>query len=180
MRRDDYRVEDIRLPELTNRTRVDLRGISKGITRQGTISVRGWVEVANKDAELHTQVRNVDLAHFEPYPLTKIKSGIDSGSFNLDLRSRVKKNVVTASGTLTVIALKFKKSDNPAANHDITAPASGLGAVPALKFARWMRCPESSSSRKVSRIARRSRFRNPHMGLKWFSFAVWSRLARPS
>ena len=55
----------------------------------------------------------MDLAHFEPYLITKIKSGIDSGSFNLDLRSRVKKNVVTASGTLTVIALKLKKSDNP-------------------------------------------------------------------
>jgi Domain of Unknown Function (DUF748) len=113
-------VEDIRLPALTNRTRIDLRGISKGITRQGEISVRGWVEVANKDAELHTQVRNVDLAHFEPYVITKIKSGIDSGSFNLDLKSRVKNNFVTASGTLTVTALKLKKSDNP------------LGAIAAL------------------------------------------------
>jgi hypothetical protein len=113
-------VEDIRLPELTNRTRVDLSGISKGITRQGTISVRGWVEVANKDAELRTQVRNIDLALFEPYFITKLKSGVDSGSFNLDLRSRVKKNFVTASGTLTVSALKLKPSDNP------------LGAIAAL------------------------------------------------
>ena len=106
-------VEDIRLPELTNRTRIDLAGISKGVSRHGTVSVRGWVEVANKDAELHTQVRNIDLALFEPYVITKIKSGIDSGSFTLDLRSRVKKNVVIASGTLTVIALKLKPSENP-------------------------------------------------------------------
>lgn len=106
-------IDDIRLPELTNRTRVDLEGISRGINRHGTIAVRGWVEVANKDAELHTQVRNVDLALFEPYVITKIKSGIDSGSFNLDLRSRVKKNFVTASGTLTVVAIKLKPSENP-------------------------------------------------------------------
>jgi hypothetical protein len=106
-------VEDIRLPELTNRTRIDLQGISQGVNRDGTISVRGWVEVANQDAELHTQVRNVDLALFEPYLITKIKSGIDSGSFNLDLKSRVKKNFVTASGTLTVVALKIKPSENP-------------------------------------------------------------------
>jgi hypothetical protein len=59
-------VEDIRLPELANRTRIDLQGISKGANRNGTVAVRGWVEVANKDAELQTQVRNVDLAHFEP------------------------------------------------------------------------------------------------------------------
>jgi hypothetical protein len=106
-------VQDIRLPELTNRTRVDLEGISKGVNRHGKISVRGWVEVANKAAELNTQVRNVDLAHFEPYLITKIKSGIDSGSFNLDLKSSVKKNFVTASGTLTVVALELKPSTNP-------------------------------------------------------------------
>jgi hypothetical protein len=48
-----------------------------------------------------------------PSDITKLKSGIDSGSFNLDLRSRVKKNFVTASGTLTVIALKLKPGENP-------------------------------------------------------------------
>jgi hypothetical protein len=106
-------VEDIRLPELKNRSRVDLRGISKGVNRSGTVTVGGWVEVGNKDAELSTRVRNVDLAHFESYLITKIKSGIDSGSFNLDVRSRVRKNFVTASGTLTVIALKLKTSENP-------------------------------------------------------------------
>ncbi|RPI07996.1 MAG: DUF748 domain-containing protein, partial [Actinobacteria bacterium] len=106
-------VEDIRLPELTNRTRIDLEGISKGPGRAGMVSVRGWVEVANKDAELRTQVRDIDLALFEPYFITKLKSGVDSGSFNLDLRSRVEKNFVTASGTLTVIALKLKPSENP-------------------------------------------------------------------
>ena len=114
------KIEDIRLPELTNRTRIDLEGISKGVTRHGIVSVRGWVEVASKDAELRTQVRNIDLALFEPYLITKIKSGIDRGSFNLDLRSKVKKNVVTASGALTVIALKLKPSENP------------LGAIAAL------------------------------------------------
>jgi len=113
-------VEDIRLPELTNRTRIALDGISRGPNRHGTIAIRGWVDVANKDAELHTQVRNVDLGLFEPYLITKIKSGIDSGSFGLDLRSRVKKNFVTASGTLTVVALKLRPSENP------------LGAIAAL------------------------------------------------
>jgi hypothetical protein len=106
-------IEDIRLPELTNRTRIALQGVTKGANRHGTISVRGWVEIAHKDAELHTQVRGVELALFEPYVITKVKSGIDSGHFGLDLKSRVKKNFVTASGTLTVTALKLKRSENP-------------------------------------------------------------------
>jgi hypothetical protein len=106
-------VEDIRLPELTNRTRIDLQGMSKGVNRNGAISVRGWVAVAHKQAELDTRVRNVDLAHFEPYVITKLKSGIDSGSFNLDLKSRVRDNYVIATGTLTVTALELKPSENP-------------------------------------------------------------------
>jgi hypothetical protein len=114
------RIEDIRLPELSNRTRIDLSGISKGANRNGTVSVRGWVEVANKDAALQTSLRNVDLAHFEPYVITKLKSGIDSGSFGLELQSRVRNNAVTASGTLTVSALKLKPRENP------------LGAIAAL------------------------------------------------
>ena len=106
-------VEDLRLPALANRTRVDLAGVSKGPNRRGTISVRGWIEVASKNAELQSRARNVDLALFEPYVITKRKSGIDSGSFNLDLQSSVRKNAVTATGTLTVIALKLKPSENP-------------------------------------------------------------------
>ena len=140
-------VEDIRLPELTNRTRIDLAGISKGVNRHGTVSVRGWVEVANKDAELHTQVRNIDLALFEPYVITKIKSGIDSGSFTLDLRSRVKKNVVIASGTLTVIALKLKPSENP------------LGAIAAVPRRRCDRRAGERAARDHGPVQARRRSR---------------------
>ncbi len=114
-------VEDIRLPELADRTLIDLEGTIKGVNRQGTLSVRGWVEVAKKDAELHTRVRNVDLALFEPYVITRLKSGIDRGSFNLDLYSRVRKNFVSATGTLTVVALKLRRSENP---------LEAIGAVP--------------------------------------------------
>jgi uncharacterized protein DUF748 len=113
-------VEDIRLPELTNPTRIDLQGVSRGVNRNGTVAIRGSVQVANKDADLRTQVRNVDLALFEPYVITKLKSGIDRGSFNLDLTSRVRKNTVDAAGTLTVIAISLKPSTNP------------LGAIAAL------------------------------------------------
>jgi hypothetical protein len=106
-------VKDIQVPELRTRTRVDLDAAVKGVQRNGTVKIDGWVEVARKDAELTTTVRNVDLALFEPYLISKTKSGIDSGTFSLDLKSRVQSNNVNATGTLTVNALKLKASDSP-------------------------------------------------------------------
>jgi hypothetical protein len=106
-------VRDILVPELTTRTQVELDGVVKGVTQNGTISIRGWVEIAKKNGELATQVRNVDLALFEPYLFTKLKSGIETGTFNLDLKSKVQANVVNASGTLTVRSLKLKPAESP-------------------------------------------------------------------
>ena len=102
---------DIRVPELNTRTKVDLEGVIKGPGGSGTVGIKGWVEVASKAAELSTQARNVDLTLFEPYLISKVKSGVSSGTFDLDLRSAVRKNVLDANGTLTVNALKLKPSE---------------------------------------------------------------------
>ena len=106
-------IEDLSLPDLATRTRINLDGIIKGVNHQGTVAVRGWMEIASKDAELETKVRNVDLALFEPYLVSKTKSGVESGTFALDMKSTVRKNVVHAPGTLTVTKLKLKAADNP-------------------------------------------------------------------
>ena len=122
-------IRDIKVPELDSRTRVDLDGAIKGVNRNGTVSIRGWVEVAPKKAELQTQVRNVDLALFEPYLLTKLKSGIDSGTFNMDLKSTVQNNTVRAPGTLTVSRLKLKASENPIEAISGLPRGAALGAM---------------------------------------------------
>ena len=106
-------VSDIRVPELTSRSQVDLTGTIKGPNRSGTVNIEGWVEVAQRNAQLSTRLRNVDLTLFEPYLLTKAKSGIDAGKIDLDIKSTVHKNVVDANGTLTVSALKLTPSDTP-------------------------------------------------------------------
>ena len=115
VRLDDVKgtVRDIRVPELDTRSRVDLHGVVKGPNRSGTVAIQGWVEAAAKNAELAAQVKNVELTLFEPYLMSKAKSGIDSGTFDLELKSTVRRNVVDASGTLTVNALKLKPSETP-------------------------------------------------------------------
>ena len=106
-------IKDIRVPELDVRTRIALAGTIKGPSHSGTIAMDGWTHIAAKAAEMSTRVKDVDLALFEPYLVTKLKSGVDAGTFNLDLKSKVQKNVVDASGTLTVVAVKLRAADNP-------------------------------------------------------------------
>ena len=106
-------VKDIRVPELTSRTRADLKGVLKGPNRNGSIAIEGWVEVAQKNAVLATRVDNADLTLFEPYLISKAKSGIDAGTLDLELKSTVRRNVVDADGTLTVSALKLTPGETP-------------------------------------------------------------------
>jgi hypothetical protein len=106
-------VEDIEIPGLGARGEIHLTGALPGATHRGTISVRGWVDMANKSAELTTQVRGADLALFEAYIVQKAKMGIDSGTFDLNLKASVRNNVLSAPGTLTIHSLKLQQSEGP-------------------------------------------------------------------
>jgi len=102
-------LEDVTVPGLEGRTKFDLKGAIKGQSHTGTIAVAGWVE--GKSAAFTTRVRNVDLALFEPYLVQKTRSGIDRGTFNLDLEGTVKNNMLDAPGTLVLDGLKLKTGE---------------------------------------------------------------------
>jgi hypothetical protein len=104
-------IKDIEIPKLESRSPVDLSGIIKGKAHRGTIAIGGWVNVGDKSSELTTRVRNVDLALFESYITQKTKAGIDQGTFNLDVKAAVRKNVVAAHGELTLAGLKFEQGE---------------------------------------------------------------------
>lgn len=99
---------NVRVPDLESRINVDLQGGIKGGRHLGSIGVEGWINVAQKSSELEAQVRNVDLALFEPQLIQKVKAGIDRGTFNLDIHSSVRNNVVDAHGVLELTGLKLK------------------------------------------------------------------------
>ena len=106
-------VKGIEVPGLGARTEIDLQGSLPGPAHRGAITVRGWVELETKSSELTVQVRGADLALFEPYVVRKTKAGIDSGTFDLAMQTKVRNNVLSAPGTLTVHSLKFEQADSP-------------------------------------------------------------------
>lgn len=122
-------VKDVQVPGLGARTDIDLKGVLPGPTHRGTISVRGWVEVAKKSSEIATQVRGADLLIFEPYLVQKTKAGIDQGTFDLDLKATVRNNIVNAPGTLTINSLKLKQAESPLGAIASIPRRAALGAV---------------------------------------------------
>lgn len=54
----------------------------------------------------------LDLALFEPYIVKIAKAGVDQGTFNLDVKSTVRGNVLHAPGTLTLTGLQLKTGKN--------------------------------------------------------------------
>ena len=122
-------IRDVEVPDAGARTKLELEGALKGPHRRGTVSVRGWVDVDRKNAQLDVRLRNVDLGLFEPYIFTRAKAGIESGYFDLELKSTVRNNVLHAPGTLTVTGLKLRASENPLDAVTSLPRKAGIGAL---------------------------------------------------
>lgn len=100
-------VEDLQIPDLAGRTRIRLEAAVKGAQRNGTLSMRGWAEIASKDSEMATRLRGVDLVAFQPYLIRASETGVRRGTLDLDLKSTVRKNILHAPGTLTLSGLEL-------------------------------------------------------------------------
>jgi hypothetical protein len=122
-------ITGVEAPELEGRMKLDLQGAIRGPVHHGTIAVAGWVEAKKKASELSTRVRNVDLSLFEPYIIQKAKAGIDTGTFNLDLKASVHNNVVNAPGVLTLTGLKLKSGEGTMASLTSVGERALLGAL---------------------------------------------------
>ncbi len=100
-------IEGLHVPDLAGRTQLRLQGVVKGVQRNGTLSISGWGELATKDSEIATKLRSVDLVAFQPYLIKASETGVKRGTFDLDLKSTVRKNALHAPGTLTLTGLEL-------------------------------------------------------------------------
>jgi hypothetical protein len=101
------RVEDLQVPALAGRTRIQLDGMVKGVRRDGKLSLSGWAELADKNSELATRLRGVDLVALQPYLIKASETGVRRGSLDLNLTSTVRRNHLHAPGTVTLTGLEL-------------------------------------------------------------------------
>lgn len=106
----DASMEDLRLPELKNKTSLKLTGVVKGVRHDGKLDVAGWLVPATKDSEISTSLRGVDLAALQPYIVKAAETGVKSGSLNLDIKSTVRDRHLHAPGHATISNLELSSS----------------------------------------------------------------------
>jgi hypothetical protein len=104
-------VDELHIPDLKGRTRIELNGVVKGVQRNGKFSIKGWAELATKDSEIATRLQGVDLVALQPYLIKASETGVKRGSLDLDLKSTVRNNRLKAPGTVTLNGLELAPSD---------------------------------------------------------------------
>ncbi|HYD78923.1 MAG TPA: DUF748 domain-containing protein [Paucimonas sp.] len=100
-------VDDLRVPDLSGRTGIRLAGVVKGVRRDGTLSLRGWLELADRNSQLASTLRGVDLVALQPYLIKASETGVRRGTLDLDLTSSVRGNRLHAPGKVTLTGLEL-------------------------------------------------------------------------
>jgi hypothetical protein len=106
------KIDNLEVPSLSGRTRIDLEGTIKGVHRNGSMAIGGWTELADKNSELSTKLRGVDLIALQPYLIKATETGVRRGTMDLDIKSKVHKNQLNAPGIITLRGLELAPSDS--------------------------------------------------------------------
>lgn len=102
-------VKDLHLPDLHGRTALEVEGIFKGVQRDGTLAIKGWLELADRNSQLSSRLSGVDLVALQPYLIKAAETGVKRGSLDLNMQSTVKKNILHAPGTVTLSGLELSE-----------------------------------------------------------------------
>src|SRR5208282_58713 len=103
-------VDNLHVSDLAGRTQIKIDGVVKGVQRDGKLVIDGWAELADKNSELSTHLQRVDLKAFEPYLIKATETGVRRGTLDLNLKSTVRRNNLTAPGDLTLSGLELESS----------------------------------------------------------------------
>jgi hypothetical protein len=102
------RLDDLRIPEFRGKSPLHAEGTVRGPRHQGTVKVEGWVEIGTRASDLKTIARGVDLLEIEPYLLRATEDGVESGTLDLDLHSKVENRHLDAKGKLRLNDLHLR------------------------------------------------------------------------
>lgn len=102
------RLDELLIPEFRGRSPLRAEGIVRGAKHQGSVEVDGWVEIGTRASDLRTVARGVDLLEIEPYLLRATEDGVESGTLDLDLHSKVENRHLDAEGKLRLNDLHLR------------------------------------------------------------------------
>jgi hypothetical protein len=104
-------LDELRIPELDERSDIELHALVRGEPQDGEASLRGWLQIASRNSELDIRIRDVDLVALSPYLIRESDPGVERGRVALDLKSTVRDRKLEAPGELVLSDLKLKSGE---------------------------------------------------------------------
>jgi hypothetical protein len=105
----DLDVKDIQIPIISVHSPIEFRGKFVGKTKEGSIYLKGWIDLKTMDMENSLRTRQVEVKIFEPYYRKRVSAEIESGYINMDANIVVKNRTIDAPIQLELDDLHIRK-----------------------------------------------------------------------
>ena len=102
-------MKDLQYPFASVHSPVELKGKFKGITKEGSLSSKGWIDLQTINMEMTLRTREIELRAFEPYYRKRVTAEISSGHLDLDARITIRKHLIDAPGEMDLVNLRVKE-----------------------------------------------------------------------
>ncbi len=109
LRELNFEMRDIQYPLASLQSPIELEGKMNGQTREGSISLKGWIDAKTMDLETSLKIREMEVKTFEPYYRKRVTAEIESGMMNMNSKIAVKEKRIDAPGEMNLIDLRVKK-----------------------------------------------------------------------
>ena len=109
MERIDATIRDVAAPA-ADKTRFELTGIVKGITRDGRAKLSGWVGPGARNSSSRIALAGLDMVALQPYLVKKNDARVAKGSLDLNLDSTVRNNQLDGKGKIIIKDLALAPS----------------------------------------------------------------------
>jgi len=109
LRELDLEVEHVQYPFGSIRSSIELKGKMKGREKDGSISMKGWMDLKTMDMETSFKVQEIEVKTFEPYYRKRVSAEIEGGRVDLEAKIGVKEKMIDAPGQLQLIDLHIKE-----------------------------------------------------------------------
>ena len=105
----DFEIKGIEVPTLSSHSPIELKGKMEGEKREGSIDIKGWVDLKTADLETSLKIREIEIKTLEPYYRKRVTAEIDSGYMNMESNITVKGKMIDAPGELDLMNLHVQE-----------------------------------------------------------------------
>ncbi len=104
-----FEMKDVRYPAVSSHSPIELIGKMNGQTRDGNISLKGWIDAKTMEMETSLKIKELEVRTFEPYYRKRVTAEIESGTMSMDSKIALKEKRIDAPGEMDLADLRLRK-----------------------------------------------------------------------